>query len=474
MRATFYAFEAAKSGLTAAQAGLDVTGNNIANQSTPGYSRQIVDQASTQPSNAKYRFAQNNRLEYGMGVDIKGITQARDQFLDLRYRSANAENESQAKTLSILRDMENTLDETQTDGLNVMVQDMYAQLQTLSQNAGEIEFSSLFRSSAQKVTQSLNQYAAQLAHISDQEMNSIDIGVKEVNTLLGKVETVNRSIQAALLQGNSINELNDTRNLYLDKLSSYMDITVTGHDDGTISIKSGGQFLVDAPNNIVATIAITGTPGSLSLEADGTAMALQSGSLHGSMRVLNGYGSYASAGQSSFKGIPYYLNSLDSFTNSFATTFNTLNGSGKPLFAGTTASTIVISDQWLANANFVTATNDPTPEAGQNDNLLKMIEAMDASRAISPYFTGNFDSFTVSLMSDLAIDISYTKDVAESSDTVMTAVSNQREAVMGVSINEETANLMKYQRAFEASSRVITAMDEALDILINRMGLVGR
>ena len=474
MRATFFAFEAAKSGLTAAQAGLDVTANNIANQSTPGYSRQIVDQASVQPSNAKYRFAQNNRLEYGLGVDVKGITQARDQFLDLRYRSANAENESRSKTLSILTDMENTLDETQTDGLNVMIQDMYSQLQTLSQNAGEIEFSSLFRSSAQKVTQSLNQYAAQLKHISDQEMSSIDIGVKEVNTLLGKIDTVNKSIQAALLQGNSINELNDTRNVYLDQLSSYTDISVIGHDDGRISIKSGGQFLVDALNNSVATVAVTGAPGNLALEANGAAMALQGGSLHGSFQVLNGYGSYASGTQSSFKGIPYYLDSLDSLANSFATTFNTLNGAGKPLFTGTTASTIVISNQWLADANYITASNSASPQAGQNDNLLNMIEAMDATRSISPYFSGNFESFTVSVMSDLAIDISYTKDVAESSDTVLTAVANQREAVMGVSVNEETANLMKYQRAFEASSRVITAMDEALDILINRMGLVGR
>ncbi len=474
MRATFYAFEAAKSGLTAAQAGLDVTANNIANQSTPGYSRQIVDQASVQPSNAKYRLATTNTLEYGMGVDVKGITQARDQFLDLRYRSANAENESQSKMLSILSDMENTLDETQTDGLTVMLQDMYAQLQTLSQNAGEIEFSSLFRSNAQKVTQSLNQYAAQLANISDQEMSSIDIGVKEVNTLLGKIDTVNKSIQAALLQGNSINELSDTRNVYLDQLSSYVDISVIGHDDGRISVKSGGQLLVDAPNNTIAAVTIAGTPGSLSLEADGVAMALQSGSLHGSMHVLNGYGSYAASGQSSFRGIPYYLNSLDSLANSLNTTFNTLNGSGKPLFSGTTASTIAISSQWLADANFITATNNASPEAGMNDNLLQMIEAMDASRAISPYFNGNFEAYAVSMMSDLAIDISYTKDVAEASDVVLTSVSNQREAVMGVSVNEETVNLMKYQRAFEASSRVITAMDEALDILINRMGIVGR
>ena len=474
MRATFYAFEAAKSGLTAAQAGLDVTANNIANQSTQGYSRQIVDQAATHPKLYRYKLAQNSVLSYDMGVDVKGIRQMRDQFLDLRYRSANAQNASVSKSLSILTDMENSLDETQTDGLNVMLQDFYAQLQTLSQNAGEVEFSSLVRSNAQKVTQSINHYAAQLSNISAQEMDSIGIGVKDVNTLLGKIDTINRSIQAAKLQNNSINELSDTRNIYLDQLSAYMDIAVTDHDDGTVSIKAGGQFLLDAPNNTVAAVTVAGSAGNVSIAADGNAMALAAGSLAGSMQVLNGYGSYAGAGQSSFRGIPYYLASLDSLADSFGSTFNTINGTGKPLFTGSTASTIAISSQWLADANYITSTNDADQEAGKNDNILNFIEAMEENRNISSSFNGTFEDFTLSMMTDIAIDISYNKDVSETSDMVMASITNQRQAVMGVDINEETANLMKYQRAFEASSRVITAMDEALDILINRTGMVGR
>ena len=396
MRATFYAFEAAKSGLTAAQAGLDVTANNIANQSTQGYSRQIVDQAATHPKLYRYKLAQNSVLSYDMGVDVKGIRQMRDQFLDLRYRSANAQNASVSKSLSILTDMENSLDETQTDGLNVMLQDFYAQLQTLSQNAGEVEFSSLVRSNAQKVTQSINHYAAQLSNISAQEMDSIGIGVKDVNTLLGKIDTINRSIQAAKLQNNSINELSDTRNIYLDQLSAYMDIAVTDHDDGTVSIKAGGQFLLDAPNNTVAAVTVAGSAGNVSIAADGNAMALAAGSLAGSMQVLNGYGSYAGAGQSSFRGIPYYIASLDSLADSLGSTFNTINGTGKPLFTGSTASTIAISSQWLADANYITSTNDADQEAGKNDNILNFIEAMEENRNISSSFNGTFEDFTLS------------------------------------------------------------------------------
>ncbi len=474
MRATFYAFEAAKSGLTAAQAGLDVTANNIANQSTEGYSRQIVDQAATHPNIDRYRLAQHSVLSYDMGVDVKGIRQMRDQFLDLRYRSANAQSSATTKTLSTLTDMENSLDETQTDGLNVMLQDLYAQLQTLSQNAGEVEFSSLVRSSAQKVTQSINHYAVQLNNISAQEMDSLGIGVKDVNTLLGKIDTINRSIQVAKLQNNSINELNDMRNVYLDQLSSYMDITVTDHDDGTLSIKAGGEFLLDAPNNTVAAVTVAGGAGNVSIEADGNALALLAGSLAGSMQVLNGYGSYATTGQSSFRGIPYYLASLDSLADSLGSTFNDINGTGKPLFTGNTASTIAISSQWLADSNYITATADAGQEAGKNDNILNFIAAMNEGRDISSNFHGSFEDFTLSMMTDVAIDISYINDISETSDMVVASITNQRQAVMGVDINEETANLMKYQRAFEASSRVITAMDEALDVLINRTGMVGR
>jgi flagellar hook-associated protein 1 FlgK len=474
MRATFYAFEAAKSGLTAAQAGLDVTANNIANQSSEGYSRQIVDQSATHPKIDRYKLAQHSVLSYDMGVDVKGIRQMRDQFLDLRFRSANAQNGAVSKTLTILSDMENSLDETQTDGLNVMLQDLYSQLQTLSQNAGEVEFSSLVRSSAQKVTQSINHYAVQLENISAQEMDSIGIGVKDVNTLLGKIDTINHSIQAAKLQNNSINELNDTRNVYLDQLSAYMDITVTDHDDGTLSIKAGGASLLDATSNTVAAVSVTGGAGNVSIMADANTLALTSGSLAGSIQVLNGYGSYAVTGQSDFRGIPYYLDSLNSLADSFGSTFNAINGTGKPLFTGNTAATIAISSQWLADPNYITATANADQEAGRNDNILKFIDAMDEGQDVSANFHGTFEDFTLSMMTDIAIDISYNNDIAETSDKVLASITNQRQSVMGVDINEETANLMKYQRAFEASSRVITAMDEALDVLINRTGMVGR
>jgi flagellar hook-associated protein 1 FlgK len=472
MRSTFYAFEAVRSGLTAAQAGLDVTANNIANQSTEGYSRQSVKQAATCFDSDTYKFALNGVLHYNMGVDVQGIGQTREQFLDLRYRSTNSESSALSKSLSILQDIESNLDETQTDGLNVMLEDFYGQLQSLSQNGGEVEFSSLVRSCAQKVTQTLNHYDQQLATIRSHEVEGMEVKVSEVNTLLGKIDSINYSMQVATLQKGPTNELNDMRNLYLDQLSADLDITVTAHDDGTISIKTGSEFLLDAQNHVVSTVSLVDDPDNVHINVDGTTVTLQGGSLQGSMQVLNGLGTYAGAADSDYKGIPYYRESLNSLADSLATTFNSLNGGA--LFSGTTAADIAISNQWQDDPNYIKATLDAGPAQGKNDNILRMIAAMDEERAVSPTYNGTFSEYTLSLMTDIAIGVNYTEDVANTSDMVATSIKNQRESVMGVDINEETANMLKYQRAFEASSRVMTALDEALDVLINRTGLVGR
>lgn len=474
MRSSFYGFEAAKSGLTAAQSGLDVTGNNIANLSTEGYSRQVVDQTETYLGSASDKLLPILKQSGGLGVTVQGINQVRSQFLDLRYRDANAENSANSKMLSILTDVENNFDETVNNGLSAMLDDFSNQLQVLSLNAGEVEYSSLARSSAQKVAQTLNQYSTQLSAIRQQTVAEMGISVTDANTLLDKINTINGSIKVATMQGSSTNELNDMRNQYLDKLSSYMNIKATYNQDGTVSVSSGSTTLLDAENGTLAAITMDDSSSGVRLLADGAEMTPTGGSLFGSMQALNGKGSYAASGENGFRGIPYYQASLDSLADSLSTTFNSLNGSGKPLFSGSEAEDIAISSQWLSNPNYITATQDPDGAKGKNDNLLRMISAMEEDRSITSDFNGNFSGFLLSVTGDVAIDVDHTSDISETSDMVFRAVGNEREGTMGVSLNEETTNLIKYQKAFAASARVMTALDESLDVLINRMGTVGR
>ncbi|HAN20838.1 MAG: flagellar hook-associated protein FlgK [Clostridiales bacterium GWF2_36_10] len=474
MRASFLGFEIAKTGLQAAETGLDVTGQNMAKMNTEGYSRQTIEQTSVYYNSTSYKYALVNSDRIGQGVSIGRITQVRDAFLDARYRSAKSADSELTKKLSILTNIENIYDETLTDGLGATLEDFYKSLQTLAANAGDIEYSGLARSNAQKITETLNYYNTQLETIKEQEKFDLTVSVNDINTLLNKIKTMNNTIQFESLQGNTTNELLDTRNLYFDDLASYVNITTEVNADGTVNVKAGTQYLIDATNATSFTLSLQESSGSLQVITQNGELEISSGSIKGYLDVLNGKGTYATSGENDTKGIKYYQSSLDNFATKFAELFNGLNGTGKPLFIGNTASTIGISQEWLSDANYITATTNTVVTDGDNDNILRMISTLDSKTNISDNFIGTFDEYVSMMMTDIAIDVNYVSDLNSTSGKVLSSVDNQREAVKGVSLNEETVNLLKYQKAFEASSRVITALDEMLDIIINRMGTVGR
>jgi len=213
--------------------------------------------------------------------------------------------------------------------------------------------------------------------------------------------------------------------------------------------------------------------------------AITNGTLSGYLSGLNGEGVFADSenppGDSS-KGIVYFQKSLDALAKTFADNFNTINdGSGtNKLFTGDattgeiTAGSIKISDEWLKDAQFITKTTSSSSQSGNNDNLLKMISSMDEKKSITPYFTGTFEEFATSIIGDMSTEVKYDKDMTDSSKSVLTTISNQRESVMGVSTDEEAMNMIKYQKSYNAAARLMTAMDEMLDTLITKTGLAGR
>jgi flagellar hook-associated protein 1 FlgK len=475
MRSTFLGFEIAKSGVQAAQSGLDVTGQNISKMNSKGYSRQTIDQSSVYYASTSYKFALVNQNDFGHGVTVDRITQMRDQFLDSRYREYNSQYSEYSKALSIMTSIDNFLDETLTDGLGVAYEDFLANLQTFARNTGDIDYSGLVRTSAQKITDTLSYYYNQLETIKEQEITDLGITINDINTLVDKIEKLNTSIQFEQVLGNTTNDLLDTRNLYLDELSEYLEITVEPNSDGTINIKVGSEYLLDAVNNTKQMLSVSTSGGETIIEGSGSGeLTITSGSVKAYLDALNGKGAYAVTGENKSKGIPYFQQMLDDFANAFATTMNNLNGTEKPLFTGTTALTIEVSDAWMQDANYITTTTSPTPKDGNNDNILKMLATLNSDIAISSNFTGTFDEFISKMMMDAGSEENNLQDLKDNAGVIFSSLNNQREAVKGVSLNEETVNILKYQKAFEASSRILTALDEMLDTIINRMGTVGR
>lgn len=461
MGATFHGLEIVKSGIAASQIAVNVTSQNIANANTKGYTRQGVVQTSVSAGMGPYQYARTTAA-VGQGTAITGIAQYRDEYLDKRYRNANSSCAMYATSLSALQGVESVTDETTTDGLNAVLADFYSALQNLSNNDEEIEYASLLRSAAEKVCNILNEYASQFIQIEEELSYDLELTVNDVNTLVGKIDELNRNIFIATVNGSDCNELKDARNLYLDELSGYMDITTQANTDGTVSILCGSAYLLDAENGSAVTLSLDDSSGSLMVTDGGGEFIISGGAIKGLLQSVNGKGVYAAAGEDTYTGIAYYRQVYDDLAAAFADAFNSLNSANGDLFSGSTAAGISITDEWRNDAAFVVTADD---------NTENMKAAMDADRAISPFFTGTFEEFSTYILSGLATDVSYLKDITATKNAILESIADNREAISGVSIDEESVNLIRYQKAYQAAARVMTVLDEMLNTLINYMAV---
>ena len=225
---TFGAFTTARLGMTASMMGLNVTGNNIANINTSGYTRQVVDQISLK-LNGPDRYANNPRG--GQGTLVTGISQLRDPYLDIRFRDEQSSVGAMDSKLSALEQIAAIIDEVAKGDGNGMIEkqinDLIQQLQSFNtENASKEEFDSLVRSSASALCTLFNNYAKDLEGVRDNLDTSFRQDLTHVNELLENIRNLNESIRNSEIHGDSALEMKDQRNTLIDELSQYMKIDV--------------------------------------------------------------------------------------------------------------------------------------------------------------------------------------------------------------------------------------------------------
>ena len=237
MRSTFAGFTTARLAMRASQKALNVTGQNIANINTPGYTRQRLDLVSLHNGQGTERYKSNYAVSIGNGVLATGVSQIRDPFLDLRFRNEIASVGGAEQKAEILKDLENIFDEVSKNGIQNQMSDIGTMLQKLSDNVGNQEFDNMVKASADVLTKMLNQYANQLETIkSDQIYNLEKVDIPAVNDILNNIQSLNESIKTSHVYGSGALELIDQRNMLIDELASYMDIEVKINKENKINM----------------------------------------------------------------------------------------------------------------------------------------------------------------------------------------------------------------------------------------------
>ena len=255
MRSSFAGFTTAQLAMRASQKALDVTGQNIANINTKGYTRQRLDLISFSTGRGVSKYESSLNVKVGSGVLTTGLSQIRDPFLDIRYRNEVANAGTQDQKLAIMKDLETVFDEVTKNGIQNQISDISTMLQKLSSEVGNSEFDSMVKSSSDVLTKMFNQYAKQLDSIKAEHETNLDIDIGTINDLLSNIHKLNETIKINHIHGNSALELQDQRNSLIDELSGYM----------KIDVKYKIEQITDQVSVEVPVISLVGETGKIPL-----------------------------------------------------------------------------------------------------------------------------------------------------------------------------------------------------------------
>lgn len=236
---TFSSFTTARLAIYASQASLNVTGNNIANINTKGYTRQRMDLVSLN-STGQPKYKNNTHSDIGYGVLCRDVTQLRDPYLDIRFRDEQTELGSFTAEQKALQALQSIYDEV-AKGENGGVKDVgiiedqlgqvFDMLDGLNQRVGTEEYDSQLRAACKTLCQLLNSAAKRTETVRDNQANLLRKDVGAVNDLLHNIRGLSEQIRAQGIAGDSALELRDSRNVLIDELSKYLKIDVTYTDE---------------------------------------------------------------------------------------------------------------------------------------------------------------------------------------------------------------------------------------------------
>ncbi len=495
MSSIFYGLEIAKSGLYVSQQAMNLTGNNIANASTKGFTRQRLVINSVYP-NTISRYA--NCVTVGGGATATQIDQIRSVYIDKQLRDEYASLGEWSTRSSELEFIESIINETSDNSsITAALSDFYESLNNLSINPENIEIRTNVQQNGVKLCETLNYYYKQLVGQQNAYNDSMSVTVDSINSLLTNIASYNKQIYSYELNGQSANELRDSRNMLIDELSQLINIEYSEDTDGKLSITVEGAQLVNHTDVTLLeardelTGIVSGEPGyyEIYLEGEITPLAYSGGQ-------LKAYKDLRDGNTVDDIGVPYLLGSLNTLAQALAQEFNTVHETGYtiPYGAGAsltgidffevpvggyndiTAGNISLSSEVMENVKNIAASSSPIDlsaadtQLGNNEVALQLY-ALTSSTSLAS--VGSFDSFLKSFIVNVGISSASAQDMYASQGTITDNLESRRESISGVSIDEEMINMLSYQHAYSAAARVLTAIDEAIGRLINSTGRVG-
>lgn len=243
MRSTWIGLEMGKRSIGAQQYALDITGHNIANANTEGFSRQAPVLETTTPFASPQRYAISPG-QFGTGVTMNQISRLRDQFMDLQFRNENQALGYWDIKKDVMDKLEGILNEPTDDSMRSVLDQFWESLENLSQNPEADSARSTVVESGQTLCDTIQNMYRQLKELNQDLNANVKTQVEQVNSISKQIADLNDQIQAISITGNQPNDLMDRRDLLIDQLCKIVDVQVNADKNDMVSLITGGRALV--------------------------------------------------------------------------------------------------------------------------------------------------------------------------------------------------------------------------------------
>ena len=448
-----------ESALLTQQRAIDITGNNIANVNTPGYSRQRL----TIKQNSPIR-ADNMTISTGVTSDQK-IQRFYDQFITAQL---NGETESLGRwdaQKQALEKVELMFDESGGNGLGTALDDFFNAWQDLSNNPSGVAERTSLVSAGQYLASTFNETYNNLSSLREDIDTHVVNVVSDVNDMAARIAELNRKVTQVEVNGYNANDYRDERDQLVRDLSEQIDIQSFEDDDGNINVMVGnGKPLVDGVNTWQLTTADnSGVQDVMWQASDGTTVditaQIPSGELKGWIESRDTL-------------ISDYMTQLDTLADGIRTGVNGLHTTGFDLngaagvdfFTGTGAVDLAVNTSIVADSDLIAAAGAGEGLPGGNSIAiaigdLQSTATMTGGSTYSEYYSA--------LVGKVGADVQTANFNYSHQNTMVQNLDNYRQEVSGVSLDEEMVNLVQFQQAYNAAAKLITTADDMMDTLMS-------
>jgi flagellar hook-associated protein 1 FlgK len=462
---TFSGLSTALSSLNAQRIAMEVTGQNIANANTVGYTRQRAELASVGAGQTASLFSEGSKI--GNGVKVTDVSRLGDIFLDARVRATTSSAAFLAARADVYTRLESAVSEPSDTGIASALSEMWSAWQDVAKAPQTLATKQVLLEQSKHVSASISAGYSAIETQWSQVRTEAAARVSDVNALADGVAELNGQIRQILVSDGNANELIDQRNQLITQLSNLAGATVRFQENGTADVYVGGNPLVTADraqhmkiagSTDLAGVLAGNAPVQIVWERAGEpVVTFDGGEIQGKLSAL------APVGQGGI--LTEAAEQYNELARQIASQINGVLGSEGPLFAIGTDPAARNLEVVITNPADVPSA---TPGMGEYDGSLADAVSQLANAENGP--SQLFQTFVVGL----GVSAKATYNSAIVAESARATAQNLHIAATSVDIDEETVNLLTYQRGYQAASRVMTAIDEMLDTLINRTGVVGR